>query len=37
MKTPHNYKTVTLKLNRIEVCNLILATTLLKHESKAEK
>jgi hypothetical protein len=37
MKTPHNYKTVTLKLNRIEVCDLILATTLLKHESKAEK
>lgn len=37
MKTPHNYKTVTLKLNRIEVCDLILATALLKYESKAEK
>ena len=37
MKTPHNYKKVTLKLNRIEVCNLILAITLVKHESKAEK
>lgn len=37
MKTPHNYKTVTLKLNRIDVCNLLLATTSLKHETKAEK
>ena len=37
MKTPHNYKTVTLKLDRIDVCNLLLATTSLKHETKAEK
>lgn len=37
MKTPHNYKTVTLKLYRIEVCNLLLATTSLKHDTKAEK
>lgn len=33
----HNEKTVTLKLKRIDVCNLILATTSLKHETKAEK
>lgn len=33
----HNEKTVTLKLKRIDVANLILATTSLKHETKAEK
>lgn len=37
MKTPHNYKTVTLKLDRIDLCNLILATTSLKIDTKAEK
>ena len=37
MKTPHNYKTVTLKLDRIDVCNLILAVTIIKQESEAEK
>lgn len=29
MKTPHNYKTVTMKLKRIDVCNLLLATSIL--------
>ena len=37
MKTPHNYKTVTMKLARIELCDLLLATTALKHETKATK
>jgi hypothetical protein len=37
MKTPHNAKIVTLKLKRIDVCDLLLATTALKHETKAEK
>lgn len=37
MKAPHNYKTVTLKLDRIELCDLLIATTLLKYEGKAKK
>lgn len=37
MKTPHNYKKVTMKLDRIDLCNLLLATTSLKHSTKAEK
>ena len=37
MKTPHNYKKVTMKLDRIDLCNLILATTSLKIDTKAEK
>lgn len=37
MKTPLNQKTVTLKLKRIELCDLILATTIIKHESNATK
>lgn len=32
-----NEKTVTIKLKRIEVCDLLIATTSLKHSSKAEK
>lgn len=32
-----NEKTVTLKLERRDICNLLIATTLLKHETKAEK
>ena len=32
-----NEKTVTLKLKRIEVCDLLIATTSLKHSSGAEK
>ena len=37
MKTPHNYKKVTMKLDRIDLCNLILATTSLKNSTRAEK
>lgn len=37
MKTPINQSTVTLKLQRIDICNLILATTSLKHSTHAEK
>ena len=37
MATPHNLKTVTMKLKRIEVCDLLLATTIISHESDAEK
>lgn len=32
-----NEKTVTLKLKRIEVCDLLIATTASKHSSGAEK
>lgn len=32
-----NERTVTLKLKRIDVCNLLIACTCLSHESKAEK
>ena len=35
--TPHNLKTVTLKLKRIEICDLLLACTLISAESNAEK
>ena len=37
MKTFPNQKTVTLKLQRIDLCNLILAATSLKHSTHAEK
>lgn len=37
MKTLHNEKTVTLKLKRIEVCDLLMATGLIADESKATK
>ena len=37
MKLTHNEKTVTLKLKRIEVCDLLLATTLIANESDATK
>lgn len=33
----HNEKTVTLKLKRIDVCNLLIATTSLKHSTNADK
>ena len=33
----YNYKTVSMKLKRIELCDLILATTSLKHSTNAEK
>lgn len=36
MKT-HNEKTMTLKLKRIDVCNLILACTIISRESDATK
>ena len=36
MKTPHNEKTVTLKLKRIEVCNLMMACTALSQEENRE-
>lgn len=36
MKT-HNEKTMTLKLKRIDVCNLILACTIISSESDATK
>lgn len=32
-----NQKTVTLKLKRIDLCNLLLATTVLKGRSDAQK
>ena len=34
---PYNQKTVTLKLKRAELCDLLLATTSLKHSTNAEK
>ena len=37
MKTPHNEKTVTLKLRRIDVCDLLLATGLIANETDATK
>ena len=37
MKTPHNEKTVTLKIKRIELCDLLLATTSLSHSTEAKK
>ena len=33
----HNEKTVTLKLKRIEVCDLLLACTLISAESDAQR
>lgn len=36
MKTPHNEKTVPLKLKRIEVCNLMMACTALSQEENRE-
>lgn len=36
MKTPHNEKTVTLKLKRIDVCNLMMACTSLSQEEDRE-
>lgn len=37
MKTPLNQKIVTLKLKRIDVCDLLLATTALSNDVGAEK
>lgn len=37
MNTPLNLKTVTLKMKRIELCDLLVATTLLAQQSDAEK
>ena len=37
MKTPLNQKIVTLKLKRIDVCDLLLATTALFNDVGAEK
>ena len=37
MKTLHNEKTVTLKLKRIDVCDLLLATGLIANGSDATK
>lgn len=37
MKTPHNHKKVTMKLNRIDLCDLILATSTVKFITKAKK
>lgn len=37
MYTPHNQKTVTLKLKRIDICDLLLACTLISAESNAQK
>lgn len=37
MKTTLNEMTVTLKLKRIDVCDLLLATTALSHETDAVK
>ena len=31
----HNEKTVTLKLKRIEVCDLMLACTIIKHSNES--
>ena len=36
-KTPHNYKTVSMKLTRIELCDLMLACTIIKQNSGATK
>ena len=35
--TPYNQKTVTLKLKRIEICDLLLACTLISAETNAER
>lgn len=35
-RTPHNAKTVTLKLKRIDVCNLLIATTSLEQTTNAK-
>lgn len=35
--TPHNQKTMTLKLKRIDVCDILLALTAIKQSSDAEK
>lgn len=37
MKTPHNEKTVTLKLKRIDVCNLKMACTVLSQGENRER
>ena len=37
MKPTLNERTVTLKLKRIELCDLLMATTIIKHESNATK
>jgi hypothetical protein len=37
MKTPHNEKTVTLKLKRIDVCNLKLACASLSQGENRER
>ena len=37
MNTPLNQKTVTLKLKRIDVCNLLLATTSLSEGENRER
>lgn len=37
MNTTLNEKTVTLKLKRIDVCDLLIATTSLSHETNAKK
>ncbi len=37
MNTPVNQRTVTLKLKRIDVANLILATTIVKQNSDSIK
>lgn len=37
MKMTPNEKTVTLKLKRGDICNLLIATTSLKHSTQAEK
>ena len=37
MKTLHNEKTVTLKLKRTEVCDLLLATGIIANGSDATK
>lgn len=36
MKTPHNLKTITMKLKRIDVCNLLMATSLLSDGENRE-
>ena len=35
--TPHNQKTVTLNLKRIDLCDLLLACTLISAQSNAQK
>ena len=37
MEKTTNQEIVTLKLQRIDICNLIIATTIIKHESQAQK